>query len=111
MTRITFDRTFDVWHDRAVFHFLVDADDRRRYLATLAAALAVGGHVVLSTFGPDGPEMCSGLPVRRYSIESMCETLGDGYVLIDQQVEQHVAPNGTAQQFVYGLFRRAESDR
>ena len=66
-TRAEFGRTFDLWHDRAVFHFLTGADDRRRYLATLDAAIPVGGHVVLATFGPDGPECCSGLPVRRYT--------------------------------------------
>jgi SAM-dependent methyltransferase len=105
-TETDFGRTFDVWHDRAVFHFLTDEGDRRRYLATLAASIPVGGHVVLATFGPDGPEYCSGLPVRRYSIELMQETLGDGFVLIDHEIERHVAPNGAIQQFLYALFHR-----
>ncbi len=101
-----FDRTFDVWHDRAVFHFLIEPDDRDRYLATLRRALRVGGHVVLSTFGPEGPERCSGLPVHRYSIESLHEALGDGFELLTHETELHVAPHGNTQQFVYGLFRR-----
>ena len=105
-THADFGRTFDVWHDRAVFHFLTDADDRRRYLATLDASLSIGGHVVLATFGPDGPEYCSGLPVRRYSIELMQDTLGGNFELIDHEIEQHVAPSGAIQQFVYGMFRR-----
>ena len=105
-TLVEFDRTFDVWHDRAVFHFLIEPEDRERYLATLRTALRVGGHVVLSTFGPEGPDRCSGLPVRRYSIGSMHELLGDGFALLDHEVELHVAPNGIMQQFVYGLFRR-----
>lgn len=100
-------RSFDVWHDRAVFHFLVDATDRERYLAAMGDALAVGGHVVLATFGPDGPETCSGLPVRRYSIEAMQATLGSSFGLVAHDVESHVTPSGATQQFVYGLFRRS----
>ncbi len=106
VTAVEFDRTFDVWHDRAVFHFLIDAADRARYLATLSAALRIGGHLVLSTFGPDGPERCSGLPVRRYSTDLMQETLGAGFERIDDEIEEHNAPSGAVQHFVYGLFRR-----
>lgn len=98
-------RSFDVWHDRAVFHFLVDAADRQRYLTALRNALAIGGHLVLATFGPDGPETCSGLPVRRYGIESMQDTLGTAFDLVDHDVELHVTPSGRTQRFVYGLFR------
>ena len=105
-THADFGRTFDVWHDRAVFHFLTEADDRQRYLTTLDASLSIGGHVVLATFGPDGPEYCSGLPVRRYSIDMMQDTLGGNFELIDHEIEQHVAPSGAIQQFVYGMFRR-----
>ena len=99
-------RSFDVWHDRAVFHFLVDAADRQRYLTVLRNALAIGGHLVLATFGPDGPETCSGLPVRRYGIDSMQDTLGTAFELVDHDVELHVTPSGRTQRFVYGLFRR-----
>lgn len=107
VTQVELDRTFDLWHDRAVFHFLVDDADRRRYLSALRAALVPGGHLVLSTFGPDGPERCSGLPVRRYGIELMQETLGPDFELLDHELETHVAPSGIAQQFLAALFRRA----
>ena len=104
---VTFDRTFDVWHDRAVFHFLVEPDHRSRYLASLHRALPVDGHLVLATFGPEGPEQCSGLPVRRYGVDSMRETIGDDFDLLAHELEQHVAPSGITQQFLYALFRRA----
>ena len=106
VTEVEFERTFDIWHDRAVFHFLIDPDDRGRYLANLRHALPVGGHLVLSTFGPDGPEQCSGLPVRRYDLESMGATLGDCYELVTHEFELHVAPSGATQQFLSALFRR-----
>jgi SAM-dependent methyltransferase len=107
ITQVDLDRTFDLWHDRAVFHFLVDDDDRQRYLAALRGALVAGGHLVLSTFGPDGPERCSGLPVRRYGIELMQETLGPDFELLDHELETHVAPSGVTQQFLAALFQRA----
>jgi SAM-dependent methyltransferase len=103
---VTFDRRFDVWHDRAVFHFLVEPVDRDRYIATLRRALSVGGHLVLATFGPDGPEQCSGLPVRRYGVDSMRDTIGHDFELLAHELEQHVAPTGITQQFLYALFRR-----
>lgn len=106
ITEADLERTFDVWHDRAVFHFLVDEADRHAYLARLRESLAVGGHLVLSTFGPDGPERCSGLPVRRYDLESMRSTLGDDFELLDHELELHVAPSGATQQFLAALFRR-----
>ncbi len=106
VTTTTFDRTFDLWHDRAVFHFLVDATDRDRYLSTLDSSLVVGGHLVISTFGPDGPTQCSGLPVRRYGIGLMQETLGGGFELEAHELEQHVAPSGVTQQFLAARFRR-----
>lgn len=106
VTDTAFDTAFDVWHDRAVFHFLTEPDGRAGYLAGMNAALAVGGHVVLSTFGPDGPEWCSGLPVLRYDVATLHATLGDGYALVADEVEHHVTPTGATQQFVYGVFRR-----
>jgi SAM-dependent methyltransferase len=106
VTEVAFDRVFDVWHDRAAFHFLTDESDRRRYLAKLNGAVPVGGHVILSTFGPEGPEYCSGLPVQRYDIDSMTAALGDKYDLIEHELEQHIAPNGATQQFLYGVYRR-----
>ncbi len=105
ITTTSFDRTFDIWHDRAVFHFLIGSADRERYLSTLRCALADGGHLVLATFGPDGPEQCSGLPVRRYDIDLMRETLGDDFELVTSELERHIAPSGVAQQFLATLFR------
>lgn len=100
------DRTFDVWHDRAVFHFVVTVPGRDRYLATLRTALAIGGHLVIATFGPDGPQQCSGLPVRRYGIDLMSATLGAGFALVHHELEEHVAPSGVVQQFLYGVYLR-----
>jgi SAM-dependent methyltransferase len=107
VTATDFGRVFDVWHDRAAFHFLVDDEPRGRYLATLRRSLCVGGHLVLATFGPDGPERCSGLPVRRYGIGLMQETLGEGFELVTHELEDHVSPAGVEQQFLYAVFRRA----
>jgi trans-aconitate methyltransferase len=99
-------RTYDVWHDRAVFHFLTDAKDRAAYISALSSALSTGGHAVIATFAPDGPETCSGLPVARYSPELLAETLGAGFSLIDQRFQSHTTPWGHPQSFQYSLFRR-----
>ena len=99
-------RTWDLWHDRAVFHFLTEADDRVAYRQTLMDALAPGGQAVLATFGPGGPTRCSGLEVRRYSPESLSEELGYGLKLEEWTVELHSTPSGGEQEFLYGRFRR-----
>jgi len=99
-------RRFDVWHDRAVLHFLVAEGDRSRYLTTLRRATGGGAHVVLAAFGPEGPETCSGLPVRRYDAAAMATLLGREFEALDATEEVHVTPSGAAQPFVYGLFRR-----
>ncbi|HET9275813.1 MAG TPA: class I SAM-dependent methyltransferase [Gemmatimonadales bacterium] len=99
-------RRFGIWHDRAVFHFLVDPAGRERYLAVLRAALAPGGWLVLAVFGPAGPTRCSGLPVERYSAEAVSDLLGPGFRLVATDLEDHVTPGGQAQQFMYGLWRR-----
>jgi trans-aconitate methyltransferase len=99
-------RTFDVWHDRAVFHFLVYPEDRAAYIANLSGALAAGGHAVIATFAPDGPLKCSGLPVARYSPELLAQTLGDRFVLVGKRVQRHTTPWGQPQSFQYSLFRR-----
>ena len=106
---VSFDaqRRFALWHDRAVLHFLVDADDRERYVATLRSALAPGGHVVLAGFGPDGPQKCSGLPVRRYSVEKFAELLGPEFELRDHAIEEHTTPGGAVQQFLYTRWQRS----
>lgn len=95
----------DLWHDRAVFHFLVDAADRARYVANLRRTLKPGGHAVIATFAPDGPTKCSGLPVMRYSPESLKSEVGPGFELVQAFVQPHETPMGTTQSFVYTLFR------
>jgi SAM-dependent methyltransferase len=97
-------RKWDLWHDRAVFHFLTQAEDRAAYRAVLESALAAGGQVVLATFGPEGPVRCSGLDVRRYSIETLAAELGPGFRLAGSSLETHTTPAGAAQQFLYARF-------
>ncbi len=99
-------RRYDIWHDRAAFHFLTDPADRQAYRATLAAALAPGGHAVLGTFAPDGPERCSGLPVVRYDADSLAAELGPGFRLIAAARDDHRTPAGALQRFQFGLFRK-----
>jgi len=99
-------RTFDVWHDRAVFHFLLEPDDRGRYVDALAGAIDPGGHAVIATFGPQGPTTCSGLPVQRYGRETLVEALGERFELLVYLEEEHVTPAGVTQPFAYGLFAR-----
>lgn len=99
-------RAYDVWHDRAVFHFLTDAGDRERYVRALRHALKPDGHVVLATFGPGGPPRCSGLDVVRYSPESLQAALGGEFELAASLREDHRTPAGKVQEFVYGRFRR-----
>lgn len=99
-------RHFQLWHDRAVFHFLVDADDRDAYAQRLREALQPGGHAVIATFGPEGPLKCSGLPTRRYGAEDLAAALGQGLQLLQAEVEEHVAVSGVRQQFLYAVLRR-----
>lgn len=94
-----------LWHDRAVFHFLVDRVSRRAYIDRVREAVSIGGHVVIATFGPNGPEFCSGLPVRRYSVDDLAGEFGTGFELVADDIEQHVSPAGVTQEFVYALLR------
>ena len=98
-------REYALWHDRAVFHFLVGTGDRNRYLDVLRSALQPGGHVVLATFGPEGPARCSGLPVQRYSVEDITALLGPGFDLRADLIDTHRTPSGTLQQFVFGRWQ------
>lgn len=99
-------RQYDLWHDRAAFHFLVEAADRAAYVARMKQAIAVGGRVILGTFAMDGPEMCSGLPVRRYDAEHLAAKLGDQFALIASRREDHATPHQKVQPFQFCLFRR-----
>jgi ubiquinone/menaquinone biosynthesis C-methylase UbiE len=96
----------DIWHDRAVFHFLTEADDRRRYVAHLHETVKAGGSAVIATFSPDGPEKCSGLPVARYSPEALATELGSAFTLIESRLYGHTTPSGAVQAFQYSRFRR-----
>ena len=99
----------DLWHDRAVFHFLTDPGDRAKYLERLRHAVKPGGTVIMAAFAPDGPERCSGLPVRRYDTAALGAELGAGFLLIDALHEQHRTPSGSLQSFCYAVFRRGGS--
>jgi SAM-dependent methyltransferase len=92
-------KPMDIWHDRAVFHFLTMPEDQARYLEHLRAVLKVRGSAILATFAPDGPEQCSGLPVARYSPESLAKRLGPGFTLADSRRHVHHTPWGTPQSF------------
>ncbi len=99
-------RAFALWHDRAVFHFLVEPEDRRRYTALLERAVRDGGHVVLATFAADGPTRCSGLPTARYSIEELCAELGPAFRLVSSSGERHSTPSGAQQSFLFAHFQK-----
>jgi 2-polyprenyl-3-methyl-5-hydroxy-6-metoxy-1,4-benzoquinol methylase len=99
------ERHFDLWHDRAVFHFLVDPSERRRYIDTVRSALCPGGAVIIATFALDGPESCSGLPVARYSSADLTEILGPEFEVIEQTREEHVTPGGVTQPFTWLAVR------
>jgi SAM-dependent methyltransferase len=98
--------TFDVWHDRAVFHFLTAAQDRAAYAALLARTVPLGGHAVIATFALDGPEKCSGLDVRRYDSGTLAAELGPRFRLLKSVPELHRTPWDAPQSFQYSLFER-----
>lgn len=98
-------RTFDIWHDRAVFHFLTHEHDRDLYLKSLHSSLKPGGHVIIATFSDTGPSQCSGLDIRRYNPESLDLALGSQLHLVETLTEEHRTPDGGLQQFVYCRFR------
>ena len=96
---------YDLWHDRAVFHFLTNAADRAAYVAQVRRAVRPGGHVLVATFAEDGPSTCSGLPVARYSSETLHHEFGGGFEFVESVGEQHVTPGGSTQSFLYCLCR------
>jgi SAM-dependent methyltransferase len=98
-------RAYDVWHDRAAFHFLVAEPDRAAYLSRLARAFRPGGHAIIATFAPDGPERCSGLPVMRYDADGIGRALGAAFRRVGTRRHEHVTPWGTPQQFQFSVFR------
>jgi ubiquinone/menaquinone biosynthesis C-methylase UbiE len=107
ITGVTLPRAaYELWHDRAVFHFLTEPTDRQAYVTQLERALRPGGHVIIATFGPEGPTRCSGLAVVRYAPESLQAELGGEFTLLDSQAEDHLTPGGIVQKFIYCHFAR-----
>ena len=107
ITRVELPRhAYDVWHDRAVFHFLTSQREREAYLQTVLHAVKPGGHVIVATFAEDGPEKCSGLPVMRYSAQGLHAQFGAPFTLLRQESEEHRTPSGTVQKFIYCLCRK-----
>ena len=99
-------RSWDVWHDRAAFHFLTTDAQQAGYIAALERGTREGSIAIFATFALDGPERCSGLPVQRYSPETLADRLWDGFTLIDHVAEDHLTPAGATQRFSWAAFRR-----
>jgi trans-aconitate methyltransferase len=106
VTRFQPARRYALWHDRAVFHFLTQREDRERYVSVLRRALLPMGQLVLATFGPSGPERCSGLAVMRYDANALAAEFGSDFRLIDSSLAVHRTPSGVEQQFMYCRFDR-----
>ncbi len=107
ITRTTFpEASIELWHDRAVFHFLNEPDDRTAYVRTLSQAVKPGGHLIIGTFAENGPEKCSGLTVQRYSAESLYSQFSEAFEMVKTTTEAHQTPSGSIQAFVYCWCRR-----
>jgi ubiquinone/menaquinone biosynthesis C-methylase UbiE len=100
------ERTFDAWHDRAVFHFLVRPDQREKYVATASRAIQPGGALVLGAFAADGPTQCSGLPTARYGAEALAAVFAPGFSLEHSEREEHLTPSGAVQPFTWVVLSR-----
>ncbi len=98
-------RAYQLWHDRAAFHFMTTAEDQDNYISCLKNALGEGGYAIIASFALDGPEKCSGLPVCRYDPKTLTATLGAQFKLLDHQFEQHRTPWDAVQSFQYSLFK------
>ena len=101
-------QTYDLWHDRAAFHFLTHHADQSAYVDRLKKALKPGGYVIIGTFALDGPERCSGLPIMRHDATTLAAILGNDFVLIDTRRHDHATPWDAVQRFQFSTFRRAE---
>ena len=99
-------KPYDVWHDRAAFHFLTEEKDRVAYVACLTRGVKAGGHAIIATFALDGPEKCSGLPVARYDSAGLARTLGPVFRLVHSRRHEHATPWGSLQMFQFSVFRR-----
>jgi SAM-dependent methyltransferase len=107
-TELLSERSVDMWHDRAVFHFLTEEVSRAGYLSQVTRCVKPGGHVLVATFALDGPEKCSGLPVARYDSDGIHAVFGDAFKKVGEAAEQHETPWGGVQSFVYCFCRRVE---
>lgn len=101
ITEFNSPRSFMLWHDRAVLHFLIDEDDRQKYVAGLRRSLAPNGHVIIATFAIGGPRRCSGLDIVQYNADTLMEVLGSGFRLVDERTEKHLTPSGADQKFAW----------
>ena len=99
-------RTFALWHDRAVFHFLTSSKDRAAYVATASRSVEAGGHIVLGTFALDGPTMCSGLTVHQYDAGGLTAEFAPGFRLVTQTTDEHLTPSGGIQRFTFVVLQR-----
>jgi len=106
VTNYNFAEEYDLWHDRAVFHFLTDSHDRKRYVDAVQQSLKVGGHLIIATFGLKGPRKCSGLHVVRYSPETLHKEFGNNFDLVETFVEFHSTPSKVKQEFTYCHFTK-----
>jgi SAM-dependent methyltransferase len=104
------ERSYQVWHDRATLHFLTQAAEREAYIERLHLALVPGGHAIIATFAPDGPERCSGLPVHRYDPQMLADTIGKGFELVSSRRHVHTTPSGSPQAFQFSLLRRNQNE-
>jgi ubiquinone/menaquinone biosynthesis C-methylase UbiE len=105
VTKFELSEKYDLWHDRAVFHFLTEENDRKKYVQNMEEALNPGGHVIIAAFSIDGPLKCSGLNVERYSPEKMKNELGDSFELVKATDEVHMTPGGKEQKYTYCYFK------
>jgi len=101
------DMSYDIWHDRAAFHFLTTPEEREAYRSVLCKALRPGGYAIIGTFAPDGPERCSGLPVSRHDATSLLEVFGRDFRLVKSVRHDHKTPGGAVQRFHFGLLQRS----
>lgn len=104
------EQRYAVWHDRAVFHFLVEPEQRAGYVRQVLRSVASDGYLVMAVFGPDGPQRCSGLEVVRHDSDLLCEHLGPRFMLVSESLEFHLTPGGKPQQFLYACFRLRDGD-
>ena len=106
ITKFEPSQQYDLWHDRAVFHFLTSSEDRKKYIETMKRAVKPGGHVIIASFALDGPMKCSGLNVERYSPEKLKQELGDSFLFVKSMDETHVTPWQSEQKFMYCYFQK-----